>query len=357
MYVNLPLNIEDEDLIASSNEQPRSLPESCPTGMTYALARLKLANLAREITDETAVAYFQGSALSYATVLDIDKRLHELGKEIPPFFRVDPGSRKQYAQLYRQRPTIAWQRLLAQQGYYTRLCRLHRHHFLKGVKDPTYSYSHMVCVQSARRVLEIKRIMDEEEPIFSPPSSTVWSVMHHSFLAAVILLMDVCFNWDDILADQKREEVLEACRRLTKAQRSTSVVREGITEMLKILQKYWSSEVRPASSLSGGGSVVDQTQITSVSAPAPAYGILPSTYQTAASASDSFNQGLDGQQRQQTDFANSSSNPHLNITDAVENWELEDMWSEFLNNGATLSINPEDWSGMFTELASIRVAG
>src|SRR5581483_7579206 len=112
---------------------------------------------------------------------------------------------------YLQRPTIAWQRLLAQQGYHTRLVRLHRHFFLKGVKDPTYSYSHMVCVQSARRVLEIKRIMDEEEPIFSPPSSTVWSVMHHSFLSAVVLMMDVCFNWDDILADQKRNEVLEAC--------------------------------------------------------------------------------------------------------------------------------------------------
>jgi hypothetical protein len=64
-----------------------------------------------------------------------------------------------------------------------------------------YSYSHVVCLQSARRVLEIKRIMDDEVK-FKPNSPVVWSVMHNVIMAAVILLMDVCFNWDDILADK-----------------------------------------------------------------------------------------------------------------------------------------------------------
>ena len=190
MCVDIPLNIEDDQLVASS-EPPKSLPLSVPTSQTYSIIRLKLANLTRELTDGFSAVHFQGSSLPYDVILALDKKVQALDKEIPPFLRVDPANRKQYAALYRQRPSLAWQRLMAQQGYHVRTLRLHRHYFLRGVKDPRYSYSYVMCVQAAQRVLEIKRIMDEEEPVFSPPSSTVWTVMHHSFISAVVLLMDV----------------------------------------------------------------------------------------------------------------------------------------------------------------------
>lgn len=381
MCVDIPLNIEDDQLVASS-EPPKSLPLSVPTSQTYSIIRLKLANLTRELTDGFSAVHFQGSSLPYDVILALDKKVQALDKEIPPFLRVDPANRKQYAALYRQRPSLAWQRLMAQQGYHVRTLRLHRHYFLRGVKDPRYSYSYVMCVQAAQRVLEIKRIMDEEEPVFSPPSSTVWTVMHHSFISAVVLLMDVCFNWDDILADQKRNEVLEACRRLTLPRRSTCTVREGIREMMKILQKYWMSEPRPPAAAAAVMSAMDsarngnnanQMQITSSAAsssdiisgrdrhhhhrnPDPD----PARLHPYRPADDGdvfrFHEGDNCQpSRETTMFTSSNVNPQLSITDGTNNWELESFWTQFLENGAGISVNPEDWSDIFTELTNVKV--
>lgn len=342
MNVRQPLNIDDGPSQSYGNE--RGLKRSIPTTMSYSIERLKLAYVCREIVDETAVEHFQGLEVNYEKILDLDRRIQEVYKELPEFFRLDPVSRRRYAQLYRERPAIAWQRCLVQQGYHSRLCRLHRQYFIRGAGDPAYSYSHVICLQSARKVLEIKRIMDEEEPIFTPNSSVVWSVMHHVFMAAVILLMDVCFNWDDILANKRREEVLDACRMLSKAQQASTLVREGINAMMSILQKYW----RPAKH--NAGPIDPSTSSAMASFTSNSMAPESSTSNALLATHPNFQTSeFDGKVLANTFPVNDS----LSIENGSK--ELEDIWTAMLDNGGNLATEQTDWMDLLTELTNATI--
>ncbi|KAJ5152760.1 uncharacterized protein N7482_009238 [Penicillium canariense] len=341
MNVHRPLNIEDDHM-----EYETNLPLSTPTCMSYTLCRLRLAEVCREIVDAAAPEYLQGQGIGYETVLDLDRKLQQAYSEIPAFFRFDQSSRREFACLYRERPEIAWQRAFIQQGYHSRFCRLHRQYFVRGAKDPRYSYSHVVSLQSARRVLEVKRIMDEEEPLFTPNSSCFWAVMHHVFMAAVTLLIDVCFNWDDILADRRKEEVLNACRLLSRAQQSSSVAREGINAMMGILRKHWKQEKRPDSR--GQQAQVPSSPLLDASALHYQEPILPvnaiqepkDVYFThSAPTRDSL------AQVQSTD----SASAELGAA------SLEDLWNEMLDKSAHVGLGTPDWMDLLTELTNTTV--
>ncbi|OOF94565.1 hypothetical protein ASPCADRAFT_516024 [Aspergillus carbonarius ITEM 5010] len=322
MNVNQPINIDDS---AIGTRGAVSLPSSTPTDMSFFLQRLKLAFVSREVVDATSYEHLHGLEVSYDKILELDRKFHDALVEIPEFFRLDAASRRRFASLYEERPTIAWQCCLLQQGFYSRLCRLHRDFFIRGAREPAYSYSHVICLQSARKVLEIKRIMDGNEPSHTPPNSVVWSVMHHVFAAAVILLLDVCFNWDDILAEKRKEEVLDACRMLSKAQESSSLVREGINGMMSVLQKHWKHSLAPQRGENPSNGAIEA---------APS---LPGTTQTLlADPTAALDDGP----------------PDLPTAtlDSVGNRQLEDIWSEMLNTGNDLTLEATDWTELLNEL-------
>ncbi|KAH8433906.1 Zn(II)2Cys6 transcription factor [Aspergillus melleus] len=337
MSVNQPRNVDDEAL--EKNPSLASSPKSVPTDMSFTLERLKLSFVIRDIIDKIAYEQLNGLEIDYSKILELDRKIHQALSEVPEFFRLDPGSRRRFANLYKERPTLAWQRCVLQQAYYSRICRLHRQFFIRGAREPTYSYSHVICLQSARKVLEIKRIMDEEEPKFTPPSSVVWSVMHHIFMAAVILLLDVCFNWDDILGDKRKEEVLDACRILSKAQQSSCLVKEGIQAMMNILQKHWKNDklaVPGGTQLNQPSSLVvgpaeDPTQPVIVPFE-PNDKSVPVAQTWDSAPNVPTNQFADGDERQ-----------------------LEDVWSEFLENGYNYTFEDADWTGLLTELTSATI--
>jgi hypothetical protein len=300
MAVDWPANIPDEAIGSPS------LPDDVPTTMSYFIHRLKLSGWCRELTDYTCRERLDGVDIPYSKIMELDRKWNQYFKELPDFFRMDSLNYRKYAQLYKNAPHIAYQRLMIQQGYHSRLCRLHRSYFIRGARDPTYSYSHIMCMTSARRVIELKRIMDTDFPNTSSVS-LAWTVIHHDFMAAVILLMDVCFNWDDILAEKRKEEVIEACRMLDRAKRSSKLVREGIGAMMDVLRGHWVMAQSPP----------------------------PSPQQYALQG-----QNLD---EIETPFAAS----------ADDCGDLEDVWSEFLNNGATMAGSPNEWLGVLSDLNGI----
>lgn len=332
MNVREPLNVDDNDI----EQYDSGVPLCTPTSMSYTLQRLKLAVVCRQIVDETASEHFHGQDVPYDKIIELDRRIQQAYGEVPDFFRFDQFSRREYISLYRERPTIACQRALLQQGYHSRLCRLHRQYFVRGSKDPRYSYSHVVCLQSARKVLEVKRIMDEEEPRFTPHSSVVWSVMHHVFMAAVILLIDVCFNWDDILAEKRKQEVLDACRTLDRAQKSSSIAREGINAMMVILQRHWKLQKRPVS----GAFQSEPSPISAQIAPVP----------------EGQQVTLAGPRKEFSDqpVQNEYSQPILGVGEGSEaaSMHLEDIWSEMLEEGAQVGFGTPDWTDLLNELTN-----
>ncbi|RAL06719.1 Zn(II)2Cys6 transcription factor [Aspergillus homomorphus CBS 101889] len=332
MNVQQPSNVDDT--IIEKEGVVSSRPDSVPTDMSYALQRLKLAVICREIIDATSYDHLHGQELDYGRILELDRKFHHLISEIPEFFRLDPGSRRRFEPIYKERPAIAWQKYVLQQGYYSRLCRLHRHHFIRGAREPSYAYSHVICLQSARKVLEIKRIMDEGDLGRHPPISVVWSVIHHVFMAAVILLMDVCFNWDDILADKRKEEVLDACRMLSKAHESSLLVREGINAMMRVLQKHWKSGKQ-----SFAAQPVEMSSSDTMLAPS----LVEESACIVPVASGVYN------------MPSTTINVHGDSMEAVTTClsgdkQLEDIWSEMLESGNNLALESSDWTDLLNEL-------
>ncbi|KAL4909554.1 hypothetical protein BDW74DRAFT_174756 [Aspergillus multicolor] len=305
MHTDKPSNIEDT-AIGTSGPQPPTTPTS--------------------IVDALSADQLTGREIEYSKIIDLDRKLQEVQRSAPNFLNLSLTSREQYAALYQERPSLAWQRCILQQGYYSRLCRLHRPFFIRGARDPAYSYSYMVGLNSARKVLEIKRMMDEDEPRFTPSSSAVWSIMHHVFMAAVILLLDVCYNRDDILDEKRKEEVLTACRMLSKAQQSSALVREGINGMMDVLQQHYKSGAstintavhpRTGATLEGPGTLSARSSGNAMHS--------PPTIQATPSAP-----GLD-------------SKP-------AEDRELEDIWTEFIDSGGTMDFETDDWTELFTDM-------
>ncbi|KAJ5633208.1 transcriptional regulator family: Fungal Specific TF [Penicillium lividum] len=326
MNVRLPLNIEDEDI-----ETGTAKPLSTPTCMSYTIVRLELAQVCQEIVDGMAPAHFKDEEVPYERILELERKLHDAYARIPSFFRYDQTSRREFANLHRERPMLSWQRTWVQQGYHVRFCRLHRRYFLRGAKDPRYSYSHVVSLQSARKVLELKRIMDEEQPVFAPNGSFFWAVMHHVFIAAVTLLMNVCFNWDDILAERQKEEVLDACRMLSHAQQISCIAREGINEMMGILRKHWKQKRRPMS------------------------GSQPGPLSTARQFPENANAN------ELIPFAPSPQcpSPGGNTFDPrtadLNMVPLEDLWSEMLDDSAHVGLDTPAWMDLLNELTHTSV--
>lgn len=342
MNVRRPLNIDDDSI-----EDETELPLSTPTCMSYTLQRLKLAEVCREIVDAAAPHHLHGQKVPYEIVLDLDRKLHQAYSELPIFFRFDQSSRHQFADLYRERPEIAWQRAFIQQGFHSRLCRLHRQYFVAGARDPRYSYSHVVSLQSARKVLEIKRIMDEEEPLFAPNSSFFWAVMHHVFMAAAILLIDVCFNWDDILANKRKEEVLDACRLLNRAQQCSSVAREGINAMMGILRKHWKQEKRTG--------ISREMQAALPSSPVFDVSVLhdQSTMPTASNVQDSKNLRPYAPVEVQNIPVHDQSIDLVNSE--LGSIPLEDLWSQMLDESGHVALDTPDWMDLLMELTNATV--
>jgi hypothetical protein len=335
MVIHEPLNVEDEEIDHSEN----GVPLSIPTAMSFSLCRLKLAVVCRQIVDEMSYYHFHAQEVPYEKILGLDQKLQKIYAEVPSYFRFDQASRREHSTLYHERPALAWQRALVQQGFHSRLCRLHRHYLVRGAKDPKYSYSHVISLQSARKVLEIKRIMDEEEPVFTPHSSVIWAVMHHVFMAAAILLIDVCFNWDDILAEKRKEEVLDACRMLSRAQQSSPTAREGINAMMGILRKHWKHEKRPSSRDLQEPSASSNPNATREGASRPD---IPTPI-SFCSKSIIFPPGTSNGQSTAYPSADALHSP----------LPLEDIWAEMLETSGNVELNTPDWTDLLTELTNV----
>lgn len=175
-------------------------------------------------------------------------------------------------------------------------------------------------------MLEIKRVMDEESPIMTPSSSLIWAVMHHVFVAAVILLVDVCFNWEDVLATKRKDEVIAACRMLTNAQQSSVVARKAVDAMMDVLRKHW----------------IQDRGLKCPHAP----------LQRAEPRHPSMNTSQQGSSLEiPSDMLCASHTQERSQTQQVE-MPLEDFWKEMLDGGAHSGLGTPDWTDLLNDLTN-----
>ncbi|TGO55343.1 hypothetical protein BCON_0093g00150 [Botryotinia convoluta] len=201
----------------------------------------QLSIICREIVDAMQTLGCEIHELPYETVLNFDRKLISMVSEIPPAFRLDAKSRAQYKDLDSKHPFLAVQRTAGHFGVQTRFTRLHRPYLARGAHDPRFSYSRMVCLRSARSVIELGTDLTEwgKKQNFQPVR--MWTVTHHIFVATVILVMDFCLNKDDPRSEERKAEIMDAFKMLESCQETSTIARRGLEQLRDILRRGTSS--------------------------------------------------------------------------------------------------------------------
>ncbi|ESZ93878.1 hypothetical protein SBOR_5736 [Sclerotinia borealis F-4128] len=238
MRCDYPSHVNDADIGPPGNY---SQPLSVETDMTYSMFRFQLSVICREIVDAMQNLDCEMHELPYETVLSFDKKLSTMMTEIPPAFRMDSKSRAQHKDLDAKYPFFAVQRSAGHFGVQTRFTRLHRPYLARGARDPRFSYSRMICLRSARSVLELGTELIDWGKKQNFQSVRLWTVTHHIFVATVILVMDFCLNKDDPRSEERKAEIKDAFKMLETCQETSTMAKRGLQQLRDILRRGTSS--------------------------------------------------------------------------------------------------------------------
>ncbi|KAI5780031.1 hypothetical protein EDC01DRAFT_754418 [Geopyxis carbonaria] len=237
--VAFPTNVDDCD-ISAAGDAAYARPLSEPTECAFLRQRIKLSLICQRISQ-------LGPSMPYAQLLAIDRDFQTLYKEVPPFlnFNFSPP----VLAILRERPYLAWQRNVAALVTNRMLCRLHRPYLIMGYSAPQWTYSRMVCLQTAMTILNIRRQIDGSGEFYGFPFTTVWVYMNAVLTAVVVLLMDCCHHPADPLWQPRRDAILAACRTLETARAESDVARRGIEG----LYEFWKNWRRTTEGAEGEG--------------------------------------------------------------------------------------------------------
>ncbi|KAJ5579515.1 uncharacterized protein N7459_005500 [Penicillium hispanicum] len=342
MNVNLPSNTDDEFITTAGVQQ--EFPLSIPTSMSAFIFRVKGSELCREVIDALPSILLDSQAPDYDTILDLDAKFQDAFSRLPEFLKLDPVSIERTREICKERPYIAWQRLGIHFSLHTRLCRLHRHYHLEGITNRKYAYSHMVCIHSAHKVLEIRRSMDEVSADVGLMPGRFWTVMHHVFFAALILAMNVSFDPHAPNAAEQKAKVLAAYHTLEKSKQESGYMMQGIQKNLQTLMSTLHKQRTQTAVASQRDASVAQnsaaiTSSDSGSIPLPVQGF-------GDSLTSHGNQNADILQPSSPIAADGMSGGNLINDIGEEGWER--VWSEFVAVAPELDV--PQWNALLEDV-------
>ncbi|EGP86337.1 uncharacterized protein MYCGRDRAFT_43643 [Zymoseptoria tritici IPO323] len=234
MKVNLPRNLNQQDLESQDGHFTRPAEE--PTGMAYYLQRIKLAAICREVFETLwqPMRFGDPADFDYNIVSVLDAMFENQLSDLPRFMRLDiPDAqlRAEYGVLFT--PALDLQRLIIHLMNHSRRCRIHMPFLIRAKNDPRFQSSRRKGLQSARAVVEIRRLaMSDKESGVAPLK--LGGVLQHIFYATIALVMDLCVNRDDEGASLA--EVREVLRIVANTRTSSPMARrfhESLTETLR----------------------------------------------------------------------------------------------------------------------------
>jgi len=242
--VRLPQDRSDDELVLSDNELTIG---SQPTGMTYFLERIRLAHLCREMVDVVPRDTCKLFQMPYEQIIRLDRKLKDFISNLPFFFRLDPESRQKSKPLEVIYPNIPIMRYSITKAAHSRRCKLHQRFLLRQAHNPRYSYSRQACLESARVVLQgYEDLSREDFSSYDEPRMGI--AMHYIHLALVVMVMDVCFNKDEIDEAERKAEVQAALEKFGQAKATSPLLCRYLHSLCNILTKH--GVCLPASSTS-----------------------------------------------------------------------------------------------------------
>jgi len=235
MQVDTPTNVNDAD-ITSSGDYAKPF-DDLPTDMTYYIMRVRISIIFREIVDAANDSGGSFEDIPYDLVLAFDRKLNDAMKAVPFWFKLDPKSRARSKEIDKRFPKLPLQRLMGHFGAQTRFARLHRPYLARGARDPKYAYSRMICLRSARSVIEMGKEMTHSGQEFE--QYKLWTMIHHFSVSVLVLVMDYCLNREEPRADERKAEILDCFKMLERAQEESTVARRALQQLKELLSNTY----------------------------------------------------------------------------------------------------------------------
>lgn len=182
--------------------------------MSYFLQRIRRADICRSVVDSMPTTVSDLAQIEYEDFLGW--QFENFLLELPIFLRLDEESRQRSQEIDQKFPQIEIQRYLLGLGVHNRRCKLHRPFLIHCSREPQYIYSRKICLQSARAIFQVRRLLEKGISSFASAHLRLCAVVHYVFMATAVLVMDLCFNKMEGQEEQRKEEVINACKMLKK---------------------------------------------------------------------------------------------------------------------------------------------
>jgi hypothetical protein len=231
----LPRDCNDDEI--GLDEKARPIAGLQPTAMTYFLARVRLAQICREITDTTPLETSKLMEMPYESIVALDKKLRDFLQSLPFFFQLDSESRQRsrpIETIYHNIPAMRYCIMIAA---HSRRCRLHHRFLLRQSSKPRHSFSRQACLESAGIIVQLY-----EEPQgldgSSIPTAYLGKIVHYTHLALVVMVMDLCSNKDISGQEMREVEVGKVLRMLEGVRDVSPILGRSLDSLNEILVKH-----------------------------------------------------------------------------------------------------------------------
>ncbi|KAI0875477.1 hypothetical protein GGS24DRAFT_489294 [Hypoxylon argillaceum] len=234
--VRLPKDDEDETFSPVGKNESNTGAQ--PTGVTFLLARIRLARSSREYTDTIPLETARLMKVPYEHIIALDQNLRDFLAELPFFFRLDNESRRKSKHLEAVYTKIPMMRYCILAAAHSRRCRLHQKFLIRVASDSRYGYSRQACLESARAVIQLYEEPRTEGDSPSMETARMAMAVHYTHLALVILVMDLCFNKQEADHEERKGEVLATLQMLEGARAISPLLSRSLDSVVEVLRKH-----------------------------------------------------------------------------------------------------------------------
>lgn len=236
MRVRLPRNIDDEVLDRGNTTE--DLPLTHPTPMSYPLQRVRLGEISRSVIDSLRFGLSDPSEYDYNQVLQLDRRVQHFIEDLPIFLSMEPENMRKSRYIIERNPFFAMQRYIINIGAQSVRCKLHQPFLVHGNDQSQFTQSAETCISAAMHVININKAVTQDDSPYIPRQLKITGLLHHMFLATVVLVMDLCFNGLNGADDPRNAEVLSAIRMLEAARGESLSVQKFLDSLTEALKKH-----------------------------------------------------------------------------------------------------------------------
>ncbi|UPL02677.1 hypothetical protein LCI18_013611 [Fusarium solani-melongenae] len=232
MAVHEPQNIDDEDCI--DGEEIVGRPMDQPTCMSYFLERIRFAEIFRASLESAQFAALSPDTITFKLVQELEARMSRFWDDAPDFLCFNPG----LSVMDRNPSKITIQGYILNLFVHGQRCRVHLPYLARGQGGPTYTTSRAACVESARLIIRMEMQLEEEEHDFASTRLRMSIVLHHIFLAFLVLLLDICLDTNGPRQISRSPEATVAWRILQDAKAQSQQASTLVEPLGRVMRKH-----------------------------------------------------------------------------------------------------------------------